>query len=98
MIICWITLTIVTLLVTASWRNNPWYENILNIMVLCIILGLNIVYTIDVNQAIQHDGIDKYLNKEITINKIEITYDSQNNPIDTTYYYARIRNKSQSKE
>lgn len=98
MIICWITLTIVIRLVIASWWNNPWYENILNIMVLCIILGLSIVCTISANQAIQHDGIDKYLNKEITINKIEITYDSQNNPIDITYYYAKIRNKSQSKE
>lgn len=97
-IVCWIVLTAVTLLVIASWWNNPWYDNVLNIMGLCIMLGLTVVCTICSYQDIQNSGISKYLNKEIVIDKIEITYDSQNNPIDTTYYYARTRNKSQSKE
>ena len=57
-------------------------------------LALNVAYTIGANQVIQYNGIDKYLNKEIIIDKVEITYDSQNNPIDTTYCYARLRNKS----
>ena len=38
-------------------------------------------------------GINKYLNKEIVIDKTVITYDSQNQPIDTTYYYVKTRNK-----
>lgn len=97
-IICWVTLTAVLLLAINNWWNTDWYFNFLNIMGLCIMLGLSIICTIGAYQEIQYGGIDKYLNKEIVIDKIEITYDSQNNPIDTTYYYARNGNKSQSKE
>lgn len=53
-----------------------------------------LVITITGNQFIQEQGIDKYLNREIVIDKTQITYDAQNNPIDTTYYYARIGNQS----
>ena len=63
-----------------------------------ILLGLTICVSVSSNIALQYQGIDKYLNREIVIDKIEITYDTQNNPIDTTYYYVRTRNESQSKE
>lgn len=55
-------------------------------------MAFALVITITGNQFIQEQGIDKYLNKEIVIDKTQITYNAQNNPIDTTYYYARIGN------
>lgn len=61
-------------------------------------LSFSLIVTVLGNQVIQEQGVNKYLDKEIIINKMEITYDTQNNPIDTTYYYARTRNESQSKE
>ena len=39
-------------------------------------------------------GITKFLNKEIMIKETTITYDSQDEPIDTTYSYAKCRNKN----
>lgn len=33
-------------------------------------------------------GIQKYLSNEIVIDKTQITYDSQNQPIDTTYHVS----------
>ena len=55
-------------------------------------MGFTIYITCSFNMGIQYQGIDKYLNREIVIDKTQITYDAQNNPIDTTYYYARIGN------
>lgn len=46
--------------------------------------------------AYESKGIDAYLNKEIVIDKTEITYDSQGQPIDTVYYYVRARNNNKN--
>ena len=75
-----------------SWSINLLWENYLNIIGCVLTMASALVITITGNQFIQEQGIDKYLNREIVIDKTQITYDAQNNPIDTTYYYARIGN------
>lgn len=80
------------------WSINSNLENYLNITGCVLTMAFALIITITGHQFIQERGVSSYLDKEIVIDKIEITYDSQNNPIDTTYYYARNRNKSQSKE
>lgn len=63
---------------------------ILLLLVLVVFTGIS---TWGLNDAIQQRGIDKFLDKEIVIDKTVISYDSQNQPIDTTYYYVKARNK-----
>lgn len=63
---------------------------ILLVLFLVVFTG---IATWSLNNAIQQRGIDKFLDKEIVIDKTVISYDSQNQPIDTTYYYVRARNK-----
>lgn len=36
-------------------------------------------------------GVRKYLDKEIVIDQTKITYDSQNQPIDTTYTFKYVK-------
>lgn len=43
--------------------------------------------TVMISQKIQFTGAQKYIDKEIVINKFEVQYDSQNQPIDTTYTF-----------
>lgn len=57
---------------------------ILLLLVLVVFTG---IATWGLNNAIQQRGIDKFLDKEIVIDKTKITYDSQNQPIDTTYTF-----------
>ena len=97
-IACWVILAIAIIVTIYTWKSNKLVERVFNVVGLIILLGCKIWISISINIAIQYQGIDKYLNREIVIDKIEITYDAQNNPIDTTYYYARTRNESQSKE
>ena len=57
---------------------------ILLLLVLVVFTGITIW---GLNNAIQQRGIDKFLDKEIVIDKTVISYDSQNQPIDTTYTF-----------
>lgn len=91
---CWIVLSVATTVTIYTWKNSEPIERIIDVITLIFMLGLTICVTYSSNVEIQRQGIDKYLNKEIVIDKIEITYDSQSNPIDTTYYYVKNRNKS----
>lgn len=91
-------LAIATTVIIYTWKINEPIERVFNVVGLMMLLGITISISISINIALQYQGINKYLNREIVIDKIEITYDAQNNPIDTTYYYARTRNESQSKE
>ena len=91
-ILVWILLIIAIYGTITSWSINLLWENYLNIMGCTLTMAFALVITITGNQFIQEQGIDKYLNKEIVIDKTQITYNAQNNPIDTTYYYARIGN------
>lgn len=71
-----------------DWFKTWWQE--------CIMLLFTLAFTVimfPLNRfEYETQGITKYLNKEIVVDKTEITYDSQNQPIDTTYRYVRIRN------
>lgn len=76
------------------WSINLLWENYLNIIGCILTMAFALIITITGNLFIQEQGISKYLDKEIVIDRTEITYDAQNNPIDTVYYYAKLRNKS----
>lgn len=43
--------------------------------------------TVVISQEIQFTGAQKYMEKEIVIKKFNVQYDSQNQPIDTTYTF-----------
>lgn len=94
----WIALAVATVVTIYTWKSNGQIERVCNIIAVVLLLGFTILITNSFNTAIQYQGIDKYLDKEVVIQKIKITYDAEYNPIDTTYYYARNRNESQSKE
>lgn len=47
--------------------------------------------TVIISQEIQFDGAQKYMDKEIVIKKFNVQYDSQNQPIDTTYTFKYNR-------
>lgn len=70
-----------------DWLKDAW-------PVVLIIIALWFI-TVGVFQASRTEyetqGIQKYLSNEIIIDKTQITYDSQNQPIDTTYH-VRYRN------
>lgn len=91
-VINWVIVTAAIYGTMLDWGDNSKAANGVNLIGCILILFFALIVTVLGNQVIQEQGIDKYLDKEIIISKIEITYDSQNNPIDTTYYYARIGN------
>lgn len=43
--------------------------------------------TVQISETIQFKGAQKYIDKEIVIKEFNIQYDSQNQPIDTTYTF-----------
>lgn len=49
--------------------------------------ALFVFLTVVISQEIQFTGAQKYMNKEIVIKKFNVQYDSQNQPIDTTYTF-----------
>lgn len=91
-VINWVLLTAAIYATMLDWGDNSKAANGVNLIGCILILFFALIVTVLGNQIIQEQGVDKYLDKEITISKMEITYDSQNNPIDTVYYYARNRN------
>lgn len=50
-----------------------------------------ILVTVKISEEIQFNGAQKYLDKEIVINKFNVQYDSQNQPIDTTYIFKYVK-------
>lgn len=56
------------------------------IMIFVVIAFTIIMFPLNRSEY-ETQGITKYLNKEIVIDKTKITYDSQNQPIDTTYTF-----------
>ena len=52
---------------------------------------LFVFLTVIISQEIQFAGVQKYLDKEIVIEETTIKYDSQNQPIDTTYTFKYNR-------
>lgn len=65
-----------------DWLKDAW-------PVILIIIALWFI-TVGVFQASRTEyeiqGVQKYLNNEIVIDKIQITYDTQKQPIDTIYH------------
>lgn len=83
-------------ILSAPWKevkDSPWQMSLV-ILLLLFLVVFTCIATWGFNNAIQQRGIDKFLDKEIVIDKTVISYDSQNQPIDTTYYYVRARNKN----
>lgn len=70
-----------------DWLKDAW------IVVLTIIVLWFVIVGIFQASRIEYEtqGIRKYLNNEIVIYKIQITYDTQKQPIDTIYH-VRYRN------
>lgn len=60
-----------------------------------IILIVSILFTIclfPINRDMyEESGINKFLDREIVIDKTKITYDAQNQPIDTTYIFKYVK-------
>ena len=70
-----------------QWLKDNWQfimTGIGEIIFIVALLPLN-------RDTYENQGIDKFLNKEITIDEMTITYNSQNQPIDTTYSYVKRR-------
>lgn len=65
-----------------DWLKDAW-------SLVLIIIALWFI-TVGVFQASRTEyeiqGVQKYLNNEIVIDKIQITYDTQKQPIDTIYH------------
>ena len=64
------------------------------VIYLCSTIGSFILFvflTIVISEGIQFDGAQKYLDKEIVIDKFNVQYDSQNQPIDTTYTFKYVK-------
>ena len=60
------------------------------VIYLCVTIALFAFFvflTVKISEEIQFGGAQKYLDKEIVINKFNVQYDSQNQPIDTTYTF-----------
>lgn len=72
-----------------DWFKDAWS------LILCVIALWFLVVGVFQASRLEYEtqGIRKYLNNEIVIDKTQITYNSQNQPIDTTYH-VRYRDKS----
>ena len=74
---------------SAPWeeaKDSPWKMTAIILLLLVLVVFTSITTWV-LNNAIQQRGIDKFLDKEIVIDQTKITYDSQNQPIDTTYTF-----------
>lgn len=71
-----------------QWLKDHWQFIMMGIGEIIFIVAL---FPLN-RDTYENQGIDKFLNKEITIDEMTITYNSQNQPIDTTYSYVRTRN------
>lgn len=66
-----------------TWFKENW--NYLFMFLICII-ALILLFPAN-RMEYEVSGVRKYLDKEIVIDQTEITYDSQSQPIDTTYTF-----------
>ena len=65
-----------------DWLKDAWSLVLITIALWFITVG--IFQASRIEYEIQ--GVQKYLNNEIVIDKIQITYDMQKQPIDTIYH------------
>lgn len=87
-VILWILWAILLWITVSESQDNGITKDF--VIYLCSTIGsfiLFVFFTILISEEIQFDGAQKYLDKEIVIEKLEIQYDTQNQPIDTTYTF-----------
>ena len=67
---------------------KTWFKENWNYLVIFLICIITLILLFPANR-IEYEalGIRKYLDKEIVIDQTKITYDSQNQPIDTAYTF-----------
>lgn len=67
---------------------KTWFKENWNYLVIFLISIVVLILLFPANR-IEYEalGVRKYLDKEIVIDQTKITYDSQNQPIDTTYTF-----------
>ena len=69
-----------------TWFKENW--NYLVILLICLVI---LILLFPANRMeYEALGVRKYLDKEIVIDQTKITYDSQNQPIDTTYTFKYV--------
>lgn len=66
-----------------DWLKNAWPSVLITIAMWFITVGIFQASRTEYEMQ----GVQKYLDKEIVIDQTEITYDSQNQPIDTIYAF-----------
>lgn len=67
---------------------KEWFKEMWNYLIMIFVVIAFTIIMFPLNRSeYETQGITKYLNKEIVIDKTKITYDSQNQPIDTTYTF-----------
>lgn len=76
---------------------KEWFKEMWNYLIMMFFVIVFTVIMFPLNRfEYETQGITKYLNKEIVIDKTEIIYDSQNQPIDTVYYYVKAKNNNKN--
>ena len=83
--IIWTTLLVITVFEISDEGMTKSF--VIYLLVTIALFTLFIFITVKITEEIQFDGAQKYLDKEIVINKFNVQYDSQNQPIDTTYTF-----------
>ena len=83
--IVWTTLLVIT--VFEIQGNGITRDFIIYLLTTIALFAFFIFLTFKISEGIQFDGAQRYLDKEIVISKFNIQYDSQNQPIDTTYTF-----------
>ena len=67
---------------------KSWFKGNASYLVMLIVCLTILILFFPINRiAYESSGVQKYLNKEIVIETTTIKYDSQNQPIDTTYTF-----------
>lgn len=70
----------------STFKN--WFKENASYLIMSIVCLIILISLFPVNRiAYEYSGVQKFLNKEIVIDQTKITYDSQNQPIDTTYTF-----------
>lgn len=71
---------------------KTWFKENWNYLVIFLISIVVLILLFPANRMeYEALGARKYLDKEIVIDQTEITYDSQNQPIDTTYTFKYVK-------
>ena len=71
---------------------KTWFKENWNYLFILLIYLVILILLFPANRIeYEISGVKKYLNKEIVIDRTKITYDFQNQPIDTTYTFKYVK-------